>query len=252
MHAANLWSHWRPRPDWLARSVISGFSASVAMLFTFFVAFGLAQIIGAAMPNTGQGADVLRGWMYALTHNALLDTAGSSLYLAGVFHLLVGVGVALLYGFAVEPRLSGPGWRSGLVFALGPWLCSVLIILPLVGAGVFGIGLSAGPLPALGNLVLHVIYGVTLGTIYGPLGDRPADSFSAQGPRDTLEASGQIEGATAGGIVIGAALGFTIGVVLLSTSSDRFMMVPWAALMFGILVLGAALGGALGPLLRVR
>ena len=53
-----------------------------------------------------------------------------------------------------------------MLFSLVPWLLSLLVFFPAVGGGLFGADLDAGPLPAIGNLVLHLIYGAILGTVY--------------------------------------------------------------------------------------
>lgn len=53
------------------------------------------------------------------------------------------------------------------MFSLIPWAFSLVVFLPLVGGGFLGLGLGAGPLPILGNLLLHAVYGVTLGSVLG-------------------------------------------------------------------------------------
>ncbi|HEX3724157.1 MAG TPA: hypothetical protein VHV31_15320, partial [Nitrolancea sp.] len=72
----------------------------------------------------------------------------------------------VVYAGWIEPRLHGAGWRRGATFALLPWLFSIVIFLPLMDAGILGVRLHAGPLPIIGNLILNLAYGVTLGTVY--------------------------------------------------------------------------------------
>ena len=55
------------------------------------------------------------------------------------FHIAVGLGMALVYAFAVEPRLSGPAWIKGLWYALILWVMNASIILPLIGEGIAGV-----------------------------------------------------------------------------------------------------------------
>jgi hypothetical protein len=43
------------------------------------------------------------------------------------------------------------------------------VILPVVGAGPAGAGLEAGPIPALGETIRHLAYGLVLGTLYPAL-----------------------------------------------------------------------------------
>jgi membrane protein DedA with SNARE-associated domain len=73
---------------------------------------------------------------------------------------------AVPYALWAEPRLPGPDWLKGATFALLPAAVSWLVILPLLGAGPFGLGLRAGLMPAAGELVRHLLYGVALGLAY--------------------------------------------------------------------------------------
>ena len=70
--------------------------------------------------------------------------------------------LALVYARYVEPRLSGASWWRDAVRA-HPWLLSLIIFLPLMGGGLLGMNIGAGPLPILGNLILHLVYGAVLG-----------------------------------------------------------------------------------------
>jgi hypothetical protein len=242
------------RADWLPRSVLAGFTASVLMGIAFFIAYGLAVVLGSVTLASRRGAEELQTWLVALTHNPLIDVANAALYAAGAMHLAVGVLLALVYGSIAEPRLPGPGWSRGIVFAMVPWLLSLTLAFPLLGAGFFGAALGAGPLPAIGNLVLHLVYGASLGAIYGPLGDIPADSFSATAPRDDTETTAAFERAGAIGVMLGAPIGAAVGIIgtrLPGALSPENGLAPAFALVFGTAVLGAAFGAAVGPFLSV-
>jgi hypothetical protein len=73
---------------------------------------------------------------------------------------------AVPYALWAEPRLPGPDWLKGASFALVPAAVSWLVMLPLLGVGPLGLGLRAGLLPAAGELVRHLLYGVALGLAY--------------------------------------------------------------------------------------
>jgi len=153
----------------LSRSLLAGFLASVAMVMAFALAFVAALILGS-MP-LGMVSD----WCRGLTSNALIDVARPNLYAAlGVF-FAGGLIWAVLYGVFAEPRLSGSAWEQGVMFALVPCVFSLVVFLPLVGGGFLGMSLGAGPLPIVGNLVLHLVYGAVLGLVYGPVGDSVLD-----------------------------------------------------------------------------
>jgi hypothetical protein len=101
----------------------------------------------------------------------------------------------------------------GVAVALVPGILSLVVFLPLVGGGLFGDAIGAGPLPAIGNLILHLAYGATLGAIYGPLGDIPADNLARGAPRDEMEIMEHYEQTAARGIVIGGIVGAIVGVI---------------------------------------
>src|SRR4029077_17251224 len=145
----------------LSRGLVAGFVASVMMVIAFAAAF-VAMLILGRLP-----LPVVGDWFRGLTSNSLIDVARPNLYVAAAVFLAGGLLWALLYGLVFETRLKGPGWQRGVVFALLPWVLSLIGFLPLVGGGFRGVALGAGPLPALGNLILHVVYGAALGAIYG-------------------------------------------------------------------------------------
>jgi uncharacterized protein DUF6789 len=72
----------------------------------------------------------------------------------------------ILYA-AVEPVLPGQAWLRGILFSLGPWLLMMLLLMPAVDTGLFGIDLGIeAPLTAL---VLQVVYGIVLGLVFAIL-----------------------------------------------------------------------------------
>lgn len=53
----------------------------------------------------------------------------------------------------------------GVVFGIGAWLMMMIAVMPMAGAGLFGMhfGMAA---PVM-TLLLHMIFGATLGAVYG-------------------------------------------------------------------------------------
>jgi hypothetical protein len=236
----------QPRGDWLPRAIISGFVGGVVMLFTFMLAYALAYLLAGVGPGEGS----LTGWLYGLTHNTLTDLAGANVYAIAGLHFLVAIVWAALYAYYVEPRLSGPDWARGVRFALLPWLASILVVLPLGGGGVLGAALAAGPLPVLGNLILHLAYGAALGAVYGPMGDIPADSLSSTEPMDDFETTRRGEVGTAAGIVAGVVVGLLLSLLIALVLNTRpggpILGIPEAAFVLACTVLGGAFGALLG------
>ncbi len=100
---------------------------------------------------------------------------------AWIAHFVIG---SLVWGglFAwLEPRLPGVSHtRRGVLFGVLAWLVMMLLFMPLLGGGLFGLQFSA--LTPIVTVVLHVIYGAMLGWAYGMLGPT-RDPFARHGHR---------------------------------------------------------------------
>jgi hypothetical protein len=166
-------SAWNER-DGLVDSVLSGFIATFMLSVATVAAYGFSRAVGDESGNK------LQQWFFALSHNRIIDSTHDRLAIAIGLDLLVGLGWGVVYGFVIDRRVDGPGWRNGMIFALAPWLLSILVFFPIMHAGLFGRDLHAGPLPVVGNLILHLIYGGVLGWAFSfdlnsRLGDNEID-----------------------------------------------------------------------------
>lgn len=220
------------RDDWLRNGVVSGFLASFGMTVVIAIAYGLANALG-----DGEG-DQLARWFAALGDNPVTRRAADAVVVAIGLNLLVGLLWALAYARWAEPALSGPGWRKGAIFSLFPWLLSLAVFLPIIGGGFFGAEIGAGPLPILGNLFLHLVFGVILGAVYGLALDSGLDGSEA----DRVNAAAAERGAAIGiaaGVLVGLVLGWLVGPGL-AADGDR-----GAATLAGALI-GGAIGLAAG------
>jgi hypothetical protein len=223
----------------LALALLAGFVASVGMVLAFGVGFAAALVLGR-LP-----LPVISDWFRGLTNNALIDTAGPNLYAATAIFFFGGLLWSMLYGLVFEPRLKGRSWERGVKFAMVPWLFSLVIFMPLVGGGLLGLGLGAGPLPVLGNLILHAVWGAVLGVVYGSaesVFDRPSHKAYA----DELQAGRLSEVAAARGMIAGLALGVVVGAL-------GALVVPHGlsnpmAMVVAVGLTGAAFGGFVGSL----
>jgi hypothetical protein len=80
-------------------------------------------------------------------------------------HFFLGTIVwGVLYAW-LDPFLPGPHWFRGATFATGAWLLMMIVLAPMVGAGLFALHLNV--MVPIGALVMHWIYGAVLGGIYG-------------------------------------------------------------------------------------
>jgi hypothetical protein len=223
------------RTNWLSNSVIAGFPATVVMTMVFI---GGYLFSGAFAQESG---NLIGRWFWGLTHNTLTDSAYDIPIGAYSLNLLAGLVWAGVYGYLVEPRLSGPGWRKGMLFSIIPWILSLVVFFPIVGAGFFGADLGAGPLPAIGNLISHLVFGAVLGSIYAVPDESAVDAAASGGWETQAQNRGMVIG-LAGGLVIGMIVGSALGLVVLPEGvSEIEMLLAGAAV-------GTMIGAIAGPL----
>ena len=82
-----------------------------------------------------------------------------------MMHFAIG---ALAWGLAfalIQDRLpfSGLGIR-GIVFGIAAWLGMMLVVMPMMGAGFFGLAIGIGA--PLMTLMIHIVYGLALALAY--------------------------------------------------------------------------------------
>lgn len=219
------------RFDWVRVSVISGFVATFAMTVAIAVGYLIAQAGGDAVGSTFQQ------WLYGLTENEMTRQVGDAFAALMVLNLIVGLVLAGVYARFAEPMLSGPGWRRGALFSLAPWLLSILVLFPVMGAGFLARNVDAGPLAVLGDLAVHLVYGAVLGTMFAiEEGEGNEDNASERAT------SASAERGAAFGIAIGGVLGF-IGGWFIAPSLEGLASQP----VIGIA--GALSGAAVGTLI---
>jgi hypothetical protein len=200
---------------WAGRALVSGFLGSIAALLVLIAAYGFAAATGSTSPN----ANVFSAWMWALANNPATRLVASVHVIQAVgLHLVAGVIWAAIYAALVEPVLQGPGWRKGLLFAIVPCLFSLLVFMPAIGVGIFGVNVPAGPLPALGSVLFHAVYGFVLGETYA-LADGEGLLGGVDSPRAKVFT--RIERDIAVGIVLGAVLGALIGLGLAAVGIEQ-------------------------------
>ena len=219
------------RDEWLREGIVAGFIATFAMTVVMAGAYGLAEAIGVKDGST------LQRWFWNLAHNPITERPENAPFTAIGLNLLIGLVLALIYTRFVESGLAGPGWQKGMLFSLVPWLVSVVFFLPVMGGGIFGKDIDAGPLPVIGNLILHLVYGAVLGGLYGVRLEQGLEDSEAE--RATAVNSER-------GAAVGVALGVVVGALagwLLASQIDEI------ASEATIIVVGGLAGGAIGLLI---
>jgi hypothetical protein len=256
MHApsapAEAPTHVQSGGDSLARAILAGFAASLTMLLTFLVAYNLARLLSVTPTLSAPAAEPLRTWLTNLTHNRLIDAGLADVYLAAGIYLAGGLFWAVVYSL-VETRLGGSPLVRGVAFAMLPALVSLAVVLPVLGGGPFGLALGAGPLPTIGNLALHAVYGAILGVVYGPFGDLDASTLERPGLPIGGAARGSYERTAAlllvGGLLLGGLVGLAASLVTGSDAGPALSGQSSSGLIFWGALLGAAIGLFVGSFL---
>jgi hypothetical protein len=227
----------RYRFDWLRASVTSGFIATFAMTVTAAIAYGIANAWGDANGNS------LERNLHALTANPLTENVGDALFIGLIVNVVMGIVWAAIYARLFEPYVEGPTWQKGIMFALIPWILSILVFFPLAGVGMLGSDIDAGGLPVLGNLILHLVYGVTLAYMYA------VEEKSVEFTNEDVQANANAERGAAVGIFVGALIGGVGGWLVSPTLTD---LAGQAVITFVGGMVGASFGMLLGSFYGVH
>jgi len=163
------------RPSGISRGkqiragALAGVLATVASTMLLNIIVNLAGNIAFNAPSTIVDRTVERlAFAFAREVSPVLLFA----VLAG--YLAVGVLWGALYGGWAEALLPLPSDAlNGLAYALVPLMASLLIVMPLLGLGFFGVGVT-GLVALIGETIRHAAYGVLLGLLYPVLRARRA------------------------------------------------------------------------------
>ena len=131
----------------LKNGFLAGFIAT-AVLSVMMVAKGMMDVMPAldvaAMIAMMMGAPIIVGWLA---------------------HFMIGT-VAWGGGFAIlyDAIPGGSAVLKGVVFGVAAWLGMMIVVMPMAGAGFFG--MNFGMMAPVMTLVLHIIFGAVLGGVY--------------------------------------------------------------------------------------
>ncbi len=85
-----------------------------------------------------------------------------------IAHFMIGMLAWGLGYVAVSKFLPGDsGLAKGISFGIAAWVMMMVIVMPMAGAGMFG--LNMGVMAPVMTLMLHAIYGAVLGFVFAKL-----------------------------------------------------------------------------------
>jgi uncharacterized membrane protein YagU involved in acid resistance len=134
----------------MKQNLISIFKGGVIATAAMTMLMLLAPMMG--MPEMPIGG-MLAGFM------------GVSVWIGWVMHFVIGAALAAAYVILWKDRLPGSAVVKGLLFSLIPFLMAQIIVMPMMGAGLFSANTTAPLMMVMGSLLGHLVYGAALGPV---------------------------------------------------------------------------------------
>ncbi|MDA3858408.1 MAG: hypothetical protein PF480_09280 [Roseovarius sp.] len=137
------------------------------------IAYGIiAGFVATLVMSALMMAKTMMGIMPELNPiHMMSEMMGGSVAMGWMGHFAIGI-IAWGAGFAIANRLI-PGKSQitkGILFGIAAWLMMMVAVMPMAGAGLFG--LNIGMMAPVMTLMLHVIFGAVLGMVFASLSAR--------------------------------------------------------------------------------
>ncbi|HEY3059713.1 MAG TPA: molybdopterin-dependent oxidoreductase [Chloroflexota bacterium] len=148
-----------------------GFAAGLAAAAIMLLAIALLR----ALSGVSSLPEIVAEGILARLPGALFSTVLDALQHAAkpLFYVTVGIGMLVVGGLLGRWYGAQPGWTSALRLVIGTWLVFGLVVYTVLGAGIFGQALSAGPIwHGLSLLVVFTVFGVSLVELHALLAQR--------------------------------------------------------------------------------
>jgi DMSO/TMAO reductase YedYZ molybdopterin-dependent catalytic subunit len=164
----------------------AGVAAATVMVLVIAVLRGLSGV--SSLP------EVIAEGLLARMPGALFSAVLDALQHAAkpLFYMAIIIGMLVVGGLLGRWYGGQPGWQQAARIALGAWLLFGLVVYTLLGAGIFGQSLQAGPIwHALSLLVVFASYGVALVIGHALLAERASGVVSVS-RREMLRSAGAV------------------------------------------------------------
>ncbi len=120
---------------------------------------------------------VMKGMMGVMPQLDVIGMLGGMLHVppavAWVVHFMIGAVWGLLFAALYRHLPGGSAIIKGMVLLTGAWLLMMVIVMPMAGAGLFGMKL--GMMAPVMTWGLHLVSGAVMGLVYG----RPPSTATA-------------------------------------------------------------------------
>ena len=206
-------------PDYNAQRL--GFAAGVIAAAVMLVAIAILRLLSEVISLPEIVAEGLLVNMPGALFSAVLDALQHAA--KPLFYLAIGIGILIVGGFLGRWYARNATWRQAAKIVVGAWLVFGLGVYTLLGGGMFGQHLQAGPIWHGGSLLLIFgVFGVTLFHAYEALAHRAQPAMSVSSRREFLRNAAVAMVATVG---VGSVWRLMMG----STSSGPTTSAPVAA-----------------------
>jgi hypothetical protein len=148
-----------------------GFTAGVVAGVVMLLAIVILRLLSGVVSLPEVVAEGLLVMMPGALFSAVLDSLQHAA--KPLFYLAVGIGMLIVGGFLGRWYSSQPTWKQAVKIVLGAWLVFGVGIYTILGGGIFGQHLQAGPIwHAVSLLVVFGVFGVALFETYAFLEKR--------------------------------------------------------------------------------
>ena len=95
----------------------------------------------------------------------LASKMGGNVFMGWTAHFMIGM---IGYGIAYTTIFSNLPFSKlvgGVALGLAGWMMMMVAVMPMMGAGLFGLNLASGMMVPVVTMMLHVIFGVVLSIV---------------------------------------------------------------------------------------
>jgi uncharacterized membrane protein YagU involved in acid resistance len=139
------------------RALLAGFAATIVM--------SLIMVMAPLMGMPKMDVPAMLGSMLS----AAPATPGEPAWLIGLFiHLIIGTAfLSVIYAFISGHLPTSSATAKGAIFGVLVWLISQVMVMPMMGAGLFSSSTPSPTATLMGSLIGHLVYGGIVGSLYG-------------------------------------------------------------------------------------
>lgn len=100
----------------------------------------------------------------------LASQMGGTPTIGWLAHFMIGVvGYGIAYALLFSELALGGHAMRGLALGVVGWLVMMVLVIPMMGAGLFGLQMASGIMVPVATLMLHAIFGIVLGLTFSKL-----------------------------------------------------------------------------------